>query len=156
MKRVHFLARTVFLLFAVVLLFSVGSLSAAAASGEIPTVSYGLGVLSARMDMAVSAPVGNDVTFCADDFARALNLARVEYVRVHSLPSAAAGELLLGSSRVAAGQTVSADNLSYLNFILRVKRSGGTVRDFSSSPRRQVCLRVGAFYFVNIRKDIKL
>lgn len=117
MKRVHFLLRTTFLFLSLVLLLSAVSLSASAESGEVPTVSYGVVVLAARMDMAVSAPVGNDVTFCADDFARALNLSHVEYVRVRSLPSAAAGELLLGSSRIAAGQAVSASNLSYLNFI---------------------------------------
>ena len=80
-------------------------------------VSYGVEVLASRTDMAVSAPIGNDLFFCEDDFARALNLSSVEYITVRSLPSQAAGELLLGSSRVAVGQTVAAANLAYLNFV---------------------------------------
>ena len=86
------------------------------ASEEVAVVSYGLHVLSAKTDMAISAPIGNDVVFSADAFARALNLSKVNYVTVKSLPAVTAGELLLGSTRVAAGQTISGENLSYLVF----------------------------------------
>lgn len=79
-------------------------------------LSYGVGVIAAGTDMAMSAPVGNDIVFSADAFARALNLQKVDYITVQSLPSTAAGELLLGSTRVAGGQTVSGENLSYLTF----------------------------------------
>ncbi|MBQ1229730.1 MAG: S-layer homology domain-containing protein [Clostridia bacterium] len=85
-----------------------------AVSGDL--LSYGLQVLSARTDMAMSAPVGNEIVFSADAFARALNLSGVHSVTVCSLPSAAEGELLLGSTRIAAGQTLSAANLSYMTF----------------------------------------
>ncbi len=85
-------------------------------NGETAVASYGLGVLAAQTDMAMSAPVGNDIVFSADDFARALNLSKIEYVTVHSVPEVTAGELLLGSTRVAAGQTISGENLSYLTF----------------------------------------
>lgn len=97
---------------------TLGSLGVAASTEKVlPVVSYGLGVLSARTDVAVSAPVGNEVAFSAETFARGLNLSRVDYITVKSLPDTAAGELLLGSSRVAAGQTVSGENLSFMTFV---------------------------------------
>lgn len=87
-----------------------------AAEAEKPVVSYGLQVLSAGTDVAISAPVGNDIVFSEDVFARGLNLSTVDYITVKSLPSIATGELLLGSTRVAAGQTISGENLSLLTF----------------------------------------
>ena len=79
-------------------------------------VSYGLSVLAAQTDMAMSAPIGNEIVFSSDHFARALNLSRVDYVTLTSLPATTDGELLLGSTRIAAGQTVSAENLDYMVF----------------------------------------
>lgn len=118
MKRCAFLIRAVLTSVLLALLLTV-LITAVSAEGDgaRPTVSYGVNVLSARMDMAVSVPMGNDLSFCEDDFARALNLSRVEKITVRSLPPEAAGELLLGSSRVAVGQTVSGANLSYLSFV---------------------------------------
>ncbi|MBQ9805231.1 MAG: S-layer homology domain-containing protein [Clostridia bacterium] len=91
-------------------------ISGAAQAAEQPVLSYGLCVLAAGTDVAVSAPIGNDVLFSADCFARGLNLPRVEYITVKSLPDPLKGELLLGSTRVAAGQTVSGGNLALMNF----------------------------------------
>ena len=87
-----------------------------AESTEASAVSCGLAVLSARTDVALSAMVGNDVLFTADDFARGMNLSEVRFLTVKSLPENTDGELLLGSSRVAAGQTVAAGNLSAMCF----------------------------------------
>ncbi len=91
-------------------------LPAAADSEEVPIVSYGLNVLSAQTDVALAAPVGNEIVFSEDAFARALNLSKVDYITVKSLPMNTDGELLLGSTRIAAGQTLSAANLSYMTF----------------------------------------
>ncbi len=91
-------------------------ISGAAISSEPSVLSYGLCVLAAGTDVAVSAPIGNDVLFSADCFARGLNLPRVEYITVRSLPDPLKGELLLGSTRVAAGQTISGGNLALMNF----------------------------------------
>ena len=79
-------------------------------------VSLGVGIFAAQTDVAVSAPVGNEVVFSADVFARGLNLSRVDSVTVKTLPSNTDGELLLGSERVASGQTVAAENLGQLTF----------------------------------------
>lgn len=87
---------------------------AAAEGGDL--LSYGLQVLAAGTDVAASAPVGNEILFSADLFARGLNLSRVHAVTVCTLPSPAEGELLLGSSRVTPGQTLSAEQLAYMTF----------------------------------------
>ncbi len=78
--------------------------------------SYGLQVLSSGTDMAVSGICGNEVVFSADLFARNLNLSQVDSVKVCSLPADTEGELLLGSTRVAVGQTISESNLGHLVF----------------------------------------
>ena len=92
-----------------------------------PVVSYGLQVISAGMDVAVSAPIGNEIPFSAELFARGLNLSRVNYITVKTLPPITDGELLLGSTRIAQGQTISAQNLSYVSFCA----SGDDVRHSS-------------------------
>ncbi len=77
-------------------------------------VSHGLLVLSARTDVALSTMVGNDIVFSQDALARGLNLSQVRYITVRSTPPITDGELLLGSSKVVAGQTISAEHLPNL------------------------------------------
>ncbi len=93
-----------------------GALTVSAAETRA-VVSYGVNVLAAQFDMAVSGRVGNEIVLDADTFARNLNLSRIDYITVESLPRDTEGELLLGSSRVAAGQTISGENLSHLTFV---------------------------------------
>ena len=91
-------------------------------SGEISppdaqsVLSPGVQILSASTEMAVWGPRGNDVLFEAEDFSRNLNLSRIDYIKVQSLPTAAEGELLMGSVRVSAGQIISGENLAHLCF----------------------------------------
>lgn len=79
-------------------------------------LSPGVQILSAATEMAVWGLRGNDVTFEAEDFSRNLNLSSIQYIKVISLPTAAEGELLMGSVRVSAGQIISGENLTHLCF----------------------------------------
>jgi len=79
-------------------------------------LSQGVQILSASTEMAVWGPRGNDVTFEAEDFARNLNLSRIDYIKVQSIPTAAEGELLMGSVCVNAGQVISGENLAHMCF----------------------------------------
>ncbi|MBQ5772142.1 MAG: S-layer homology domain-containing protein [Clostridia bacterium] len=115
MKR-KWLRRTVPMLACCLLLAAVLIPPAEAQTAGGDLLSYGLQVLAAGTDMAMSAPVGNEIVFSADAFARALNLSQVKSVTVCTLPLATEGELLLGSSRIAAGQTLSAEVLSSVSF----------------------------------------
>ena len=87
---------------------------------EIPdaqsVLSQGVQILSARTEMAVWGPRGNDVTFEAEDFSRNLNLSTIRYIKVISLPQSTEGELLMGSVCVNAGQIISGENLAHLCF----------------------------------------
>jgi hypothetical protein len=89
-------------------------------NSEIPdaqsVLSQGVQILSASTEMAVWGPRGNDVTFEAEDFSRNLNLSKIDYIKVVSLPADTEGELLMGSVRVSAGQIISGENLAHLCF----------------------------------------
>ena len=78
--------------------------------------SHGTEVLSARTDLALYTMKGNDLVFTKDAVERGMNLSEVRYLTVLTLPPVTDGELLLGSSRVAAGQTVSGEHLDQLCF----------------------------------------
>lgn len=79
-------------------------------------LSHGVSILSAMTDVAVSGMRGNDVTFEAEDFARGLNLSAVHSVTVRTLPSVSEGELLLASTRVCVGQTLTGEQIGALVF----------------------------------------
>lgn len=87
-----------------------------ASAADVSVVSYGLSVLSARTDVAFSSMVGNDVTFTAEGFARGMNLSEVRYITVMSVPSITDGELLMGNSKIVAGQTLTAEQLLNVTF----------------------------------------
>ena len=95
------------------------SASAAGESGaqKAAPLSPALSVLAAQNEMAVATLCGNDYYFSEDVFARALNTAQLSAITVISLPDVTAGELLMGSERVTAGQTIAADRLQLLSFV---------------------------------------
>lgn len=87
-----------------------------AEAAETAVFSHGVSVLGERTDLALHAMRENDVVFTKDAVERGMNLSEVRYLTVLSLPPATDGELLLGSSRVAAGQTISGAHLDHLSF----------------------------------------
>ena len=115
MKRMRW-KKGILCLLTLFLILTVGIPTALAEGASTEILSYGLQVLAAKTDVAISMPRGNDVTFSQDVFARGLNLSSVQSITVRSLPATTDGELLMGSTRVAIGQTISAANLPYLTF----------------------------------------
>ncbi len=103
------------LLLSSLLFFSVLPFSADAAS-EKAVLSQGVAVLAAATDVAVSGVAGNEIPFSADDFEKGMNLSEVRYLTFRSVPSSTDGELLLGSSRIAPGQSISGTMLSSVSF----------------------------------------
>ncbi len=75
-----------------------------------------LNIISANFDMAKAGLVGHSPVFSRDDFCRALNLSSIETLTVLSLPEASNGRLLLGTTAVTVGQTISGANLDALVF----------------------------------------
>ena len=81
-----------------------------------PPVSYGLRVLAARDEIVFSGLCGNEITFTAEDFCRAMNLSSVNYITIQSLPTEGSGILYAGSVGASVGQTLSAGSLGNLSF----------------------------------------
>ena len=95
MKKILFLKRAAAIAAAGCLAASALVMPIRASGAERAVVSYGLSILAAETDMAVMMPIGNDIAFSAEAFARALNLSKIKYVTVCSLPAVTDGELLL-------------------------------------------------------------
>lgn len=81
-----------------------------------PAVSYGLRVLAAREEMVFAGLCGNEISFTAEDFCRAMNLSELNYVTIQKLPNPGEGTLFVGSVGAAEGQVISAGSLSLLSF----------------------------------------
>lgn len=79
-------------------------------------VSNGICVLAAECDMAISGVMGNEIKLSPEDFERALNSRRVDYVTVTKLPDPSLGTLYLGSKGVSEGQTISRENIHKLSY----------------------------------------
>ena len=107
-----------FLICIVLIVMLVSSFTTGAFAAEAPKeiVSPALEVLAEQNAMAAWAVRGNTIKFDSDFFARAMNLARITSITVTEPPAASDGELLLGSTVVNAGQTISAANLSLLSY----------------------------------------
>ncbi len=81
-----------------------------------PPVSYGLCVMAAQDEIVFSGLCGNEITFTAEDFCRAMNLSEVNYVTIKGLPAEGSGILYAGSVGATVGQTISASGLDKLSF----------------------------------------
>ena len=94
------------------------STAALAASAAEPSVmlSPGLQVIADQSSMAMSGIKGNKISFDSDDFARAMNLSKLSSITVTEVPPVTDGELLVGSTVVNRGQTISAANLSLMSY----------------------------------------
>lgn len=101
---------------------SIASFAVSASERDIP-VSYGIHIIAEESSMAMSGIKGNAIRFDADDFARAMNLSKVTSITVTEVPSTADGELLVGSTVVGKGQTVSASNISLMTYNARSEYS---------------------------------
>ncbi len=109
-------------LFAFLAVASVSAL-AASADEEVLSVSHGLHVLAEENSMAMAGIKGNRISFEADDFARAMNLSGVKSITVTETPPISDGELLVGSTVLAKGQTVSGSNIGLMSYSAKADTS---------------------------------
>jgi len=100
----------------------------AATDLEVP-VSTGLKILAADNAIAVSAVTGKEYSFAPEDFERALNLKRLDYITVTKVPDPALGTLYLGSEGVGVGKTIARENLHKLSY--SEKAEGVSTNSFS-------------------------
>ena len=79
-------------------------------------VSNALSVIAKQNDMAKFAVVNNKIVFSADDLDRYLNTTELSSITITSVPELVDGCLCVGDVTVNAGQTISRENLSLLNY----------------------------------------
>ena len=79
-------------------------------------VSSALSVIAKQNDMAKCAVVNNKIVFSADDFERYINTTELSSITITSVPELVDGCLCVGDVTVNAGQTISSENLSLLNY----------------------------------------
>ena len=92
------------------------SLCVSAKETENTVISPGICVIAEKNSMAMAAMRGSSIKFDSDDFARALNISKVEKITVTQAPATTDGELRVGTTVLNAGQTVSDSNLSLLSY----------------------------------------
>ncbi len=109
--------RKLFFAILAAIIFCLAALTVSAKGEKKAPLSPGLLVLAKRADMARSALLGSEISFEKADFARALNLSRVENVTVTKVPDASEGKLMVGNTVLTDGQTVLASNVSLMKFV---------------------------------------
>lgn len=112
--------RLIAAIFALLLAFAPLASCARAPENSRP-VSLALNTIASKANMALWTKKGDSIRFCAEDFARALNMREesIESVTVTSLPPASDGELRLGSMVLTGEQTLSAASLSLMSYSQR-------------------------------------
>ena len=84
---------------------------------EAQPVSKGLYVLAEQNSMAKAALVGSEMKLLRDDFARAVNLSKIDSITVTRVPSADEGELRVGNTLLSGGETVKATDATMLTYV---------------------------------------
>lgn len=97
------------------LLLSV-SFGAGAAENETAPVSPALQIIANHTPIAKAGLVGNELLFSAEDFERALNIDKISSITITKAPAVTDGELLVGSVRLAEGNTISRTHISMMSY----------------------------------------
>lgn len=92
------------------------SLSVSAKDTETKLLSPGICVIAEENSMAMAALRGNSIKFDSDDFARALNVSKIEKITLTQAPPTTDGELRVGSTVLNEGQTVNDSNISLISY----------------------------------------
>ena len=92
------------------------TVEAVKANSDTAPVSPALYVLAEENSMAMAGLKGSSISFEHDDFARAMNLSEISSVTITQTPPVTDGELRVGQTVVNSGQTISAANLSLLQY----------------------------------------
>ena len=80
------------------------SLSVSAKDTQNSVISPGICVIAEENSMAMAALRGNSIKFDSEDFARALNISKVEKITLTQAPPTTDGELRVGSTVLNEGQ----------------------------------------------------
>ncbi len=94
---------------------SVAALTVDAAAADT-VVSPALHILAEENSMAMAGLRGGQIRLDREDFARAMNLSRVNEITITQVPPVTDGELRVGNTVITGEQTVSGANLDLLSY----------------------------------------
>ena len=100
----------------VVLLSALLLSSCATATESNSPVSVAINSICYENSMAKSALKGEEIKFSADDFARALNIEKIESISICQIPPNTDGTLRVGSTVLTGKQTLSASSVALMTF----------------------------------------
>lgn len=112
-KRKNVLFSFCFSLF-IVAACTAASIGVLAADFSEKQISPAMAILAEENAMAMAGIKGGGIEFDSDDFARAINTARVDRITVTEIPSLACGELRVGEKVITAGQTLGRGEIDQL------------------------------------------
>ena len=114
MKKLTLFSITLLMIFMAAVGLAAGEVYAA---DETAPVSTGLHIIAAKSSMAVWGVSGNEIAFSPEDFERALNTKKIDYITFTKLPDEGVGAIYLGSDGISVGKTVSRENLHKLSYV---------------------------------------
>lgn len=93
------------------------ALLAFATAANAAVLSPGLEILSAQVEMTLSAKKGETVVFSEAQFANAAGLSSCKSIEISSLPEKESGQLFFGDVPCVVGQVIEAGSISKLTFV---------------------------------------
>lgn len=111
------------------------------ASADPAVVSPALYILAEENSMAMAGLRGGQIRLDRDDFARAMNLSKVNEITITQIPPVTDGELRVGNTVLTGAQTVSGANLDLLSYTASGADISGSSFRFTvgSSPLEITC-----------------
>ncbi|MBR6676212.1 MAG: hypothetical protein IKL24_02645, partial [Clostridia bacterium] len=88
------------------------ALLAFATAANAAVLSPGLEILSAQVEMTLSAKKGETVVFSEAQFANAAGLSSCKSIEISSLPEKESGQLFFGDVPCVVGQVIEAGSIS--------------------------------------------
>lgn len=92
--------------------------------GISKAISPAVDIIAKSSGMAKAGLSGKVISFSEADFARAMNLARIDSIKFVSVPATSDGVLLIGNTAVSAGQSITRANIGLLSYDPATEQSG--------------------------------
>lgn len=110
--------QTILLSVSAILMTLLLALSPSVGATEIESipVSPALQIIANHTPVAKAGLAGKELLFSAEDFERALNIEKISSITITDAPAVTDGELIVGSVRLAEGNTVSRAHLSMMSY----------------------------------------
>ena len=100
-------------------------------------LSPGMKVLEGEMGMAKSGVIKQDISFTAEDFAKAVGTDNIDKITILSLPSKDSGKLYLGELEVMKNQVIGFESIPMLKFTPSTSKESEAAFKFSATCKER-------------------